>query len=229
MTVSNRRRTRKDRRERRSASARVPRLSWRTVRNPHPPTRVLSEDQVEAIHQASLRVLGDIGIKVLSPTARSLYARAGAGTDDDAEMVRFDPGMIEEYMALAPASYSIKARNASKSLTFGGNVINFALVGGPSFVSDLDRGRRAGDYEDFRNFMKLSHSFDIIHMGGAAPCAPLDLPAPTRHLACTTPQSPCTTRSGAGRCSVGTALMTRWRWRASHTRSPATSFPASQS
>ena len=30
--------------------------------------------------------------------------------------------------------------------------------------------------------MKLSHSFDIIHMGGAAPCAPLDLPAPTRHL-----------------------------------------------
>ena len=182
MPAPTRRRTRRDRRERRSAASEIQRLPWRTVRNPHPPTRVLSEEQVEVIHEASLRVLRDIGMKVLGPDARALYARAGASVDDDAEMVRFDPAMVESYMALAPPSYTIKARNPEKSLTFGGNVINFGLVGGPSFVSDLDRGRRAGDYEDFRNFMKLSHSFDIIHLGGAAPLAPLDLPAATRHL-----------------------------------------------
>ena len=182
MSVSTRRRTRRDRRERRGASAGVPRLPWRTVRNPHPPPRVLSEDQVESIHEASLRVLRDIGMKVLSPKARALYASAGASTDEDTAMVRFDPAMVEEHMAKAPPSYTVKARNPGKSLAFGGNVVNFALVGGPSFVSDLDRGRRAGDYEDFRNFMKLSYSFDIIHIGGAAPLAPLDLPAATRHL-----------------------------------------------
>ena len=66
-------------------------------------------------------------------------------------MVYFDPEMLEEHMAKAPPSYTMKARNPAKSLTFGGNVINFGLVGGPSFVSDLDRGRRAGDYEDLRN------------------------------------------------------------------------------
>ena len=109
---------------------------------------MLSEDQIEAIHGASLRVLRDFGMKVLSPKARALYEGAGASADDDTAMVRFDSDMIEEYMALAPSSYTIKARNPSKSLTFGGNVINFGLVGGPSFVSDLDRGRRAGDYED---------------------------------------------------------------------------------
>ncbi len=37
------------------------------MRNPHPPVQVLSEDQIETIHQASLRVLRDIGMKVLSP------------------------------------------------------------------------------------------------------------------------------------------------------------------
>ena len=182
MSSSARRRTRRNRRERRSASFEVQRLPWRTVRNPHPPTRVLSEDQIEAIHEASLRVLRDIGMKVLSPKARALYTGAGASADDDTEMVRFDPEMIAEYMAKAPPRYSVKARNHAKTLDFGGNVINFGLVGGPSFVSDLDRGRRAGDYEDFRNFMKLSYSFDIIHSGGSAPLAPLDLPAPTRHL-----------------------------------------------
>ena len=111
MTVSTRRRARRDRRERRGASQEVQRLSWRTVRNPHPPARVLSEDQVEAIHEASIRVLCDIGMKVLSPRARAHYAGAGASADDDSAMVRFDPAMIEEYMALAPPSYTIKARN----------------------------------------------------------------------------------------------------------------------
>ena len=125
MTLCNRRRTRKDRRERRGASERIPRLPWRTVRNPHPPTRVLSEDQIEAIHDASLRVLRDLGMKVLSPKARALYEGAGASADDDTAMVRFDSDMIEEYVALAPPSYTIKARNPTKSLTFGGNVINF--------------------------------------------------------------------------------------------------------
>ena len=40
------------------------------MHNPHPPVQVLqvlSEDQIETIHQASLRVLRDIGMKVLSP------------------------------------------------------------------------------------------------------------------------------------------------------------------
>ena len=73
-------------------------------------------------------------------------------------MVRFDPGMIAEQMAKAPPSWTVKACNPEKTLAFGGNVVHFGLVGGPSFVSDLDRGRRAGDYEDFRNFMKLSYS-----------------------------------------------------------------------
>ena len=182
MTGSTRRRARRDRRERRHAAASVRRLPWRTVRNPHPPLRSLSEDQVEAIHGASLRVLRDLGMKVLSPRARALYAGAGALVDEGTAMVRFDPEMVEEHMAKAPRAYSVRARNPGKSLTFGGDVINFGLVAGPSFVSDLDRGRRAGDYEDFRNFMKLSYSFDIIHLGGSAPLAPLDLPASTRHL-----------------------------------------------
>ena len=180
--ASTRRRVRNKQRKRRDPPDAAPRLPWRTVRNPHPPLRILSDDQVEAIHEASLRVLRDIGMKVLSPKARALYTGAGASADEDTALVRFDPAMIEEHMAKAPSSYTMQARNRAKSLTFGGNVINFGLVSGPSFVSDLDRGRRAGDYEDFRNFMKLSHSFDIIHLGGAAALAPLDLPAATRHL-----------------------------------------------
>ena len=121
-------------------------------------------------------------MKVLGGDARKRLAAAGAEVDDTERMVRCDPEMIEELVALAPSSFRIKARNPTKSVQVGGNHVNFAPVGGPSFVSDLDRGRRAGTYEELCDFLRLLQSLDIIHLGGAGSFEPLDLPAETRHL-----------------------------------------------
>ena len=55
-------------------------------------------------------------------------------------------------------------------------------MGGPSFVSDTDRGRRAGTYGEMCDFLRLVQCFDILHAGGASPFEPLDLPAESRHL-----------------------------------------------
>ena len=133
---------RRRRRERRVAGTAVPRLPWRNLVNPLAPIEVLSEDQIETIHHASLRVLAEIGMKMLGSDARERLARAGAEVDHEEMMVRFDPLMVEEHMALAPSRFTIRARNPAKSITLGGNHINFFPVGGPSFVSDTDRGRR---------------------------------------------------------------------------------------
>jgi trimethylamine--corrinoid protein Co-methyltransferase len=173
---------RRERQKRRVKASQIPRLPWRNITNPYPPIEVLSADQVEAIHTASLRVLSEIGMKVLASDARRRLAAAGAQVDDAERMVRCDPGMVEEYMALAPAMFRIEARNPAKSITVGGNHVNFGPVGGPSFVSDLDRGRRAGTFEEMCDFLKVLHSLDIIHFGGIGSFEPLDLPAETRHL-----------------------------------------------
>ena len=150
------------------------------LRNRLRPVELISEDQVETIHHASLRVLRDIGLKVDSVTARKLLAAAGADVDGD--RVRFDPALVEELLNGIPSEFSIHARNPAKTLTIGGNSMTFATVCGPCYVSDLDRGRRAGTMEDVRNFVKLSASLNIFHHEGGAGCEPLDLPAETRHL-----------------------------------------------
>lgn len=173
---------RRERQKRRVKASQIPRLPWRNITNPYPPIEVLSADQVEAIHTASLRVLSEIGMKVLASDARRRLAAAGAQVDDRERMVRCDPGMVEEYMALAPPMFRIEARNPAKSITVGGNHVNFGPVGGPSFVSDLDRGRRAGTFEEMCDFLKVLHALDIIHFGGIGSFEPLDLPAETRHL-----------------------------------------------
>ena len=160
----------------------VPRLDWNRVVNPYPPLEILSADQIEAIHQASLEVLRDAGIKFLSATARSLFHTAGAMVDDSQQIVRFDPALVEELISHAPSNFRIKARNPRRSIEMGGGNINFATVGGPSFVSDLDNGRRSGTIEDLRNFFKIVHELKIFHLGGANSFEPQDLPADSRHL-----------------------------------------------
>ncbi|MDX1401744.1 MAG: trimethylamine methyltransferase family protein, partial [Kiloniellales bacterium] len=106
------------RRSRREARQSVlPLLPWRSVQNPRRPIEVLSADQIEAIHHASLRVLSEAGIKVLGSDARHIYRTAGADVDNDQELVRFDPAMVEDLVAKVPSVFTIKARNPKKSLT----------------------------------------------------------------------------------------------------------------
>ena len=62
--------------------------NYRDLRNPFAPQRIFSDDQVNALHENALRVLAELGIKVLLPEARNLYRQAGALVDETTEMVR---------------------------------------------------------------------------------------------------------------------------------------------
>jgi trimethylamine--corrinoid protein Co-methyltransferase len=57
-------------------------------------------------------------------------------------------------------------------------------VGGPPNASDLDGGRRPGNFADYKNFIRLMQSLNILHLCGGVPIAPIDLDAETRHLDC---------------------------------------------
>ena len=150
--------------------------------NPYKPMEILSTDQIESIHQASLKILRDIGLRVESEIALQLLTDLRAEVDREARQVRFSPDLIEELIAGLPAEFTIHARNPSKTVTMGGNSIVFATVCGPSFVSDLDRGRRAGTQADMEDFVKLSGFLNVFHHEGGSGLEPLDLPPQSRHL-----------------------------------------------
>ena len=131
------------RRKRRTAGVPAkPSLPWKKIRNVLPPIEPLSADEIESIHRTSLQVLAELGMKVTDVEARKIYREGGARVDDSEEMVYLDPEMVEEIIKTVPPEYFQKARNPDKSVTLGGNHITFSGVGGPAFVSDLDRGRR---------------------------------------------------------------------------------------
>jgi trimethylamine--corrinoid protein Co-methyltransferase len=152
------------------------------LRNSYPPFEILSADQVEAIHHASLKVLAEIGMNFLLEDARAILKDAGAEVDPASTRVRFDPAWIEERIATVPSAFTLHARNPARSVLIGENAINFCLVASAPHVSDLERGRLTGNFEDYCNLLKLGQSLNICHMIAGYPVEPVDLPPATRHL-----------------------------------------------
>ena len=167
---------------RRSTGDALAQLPWQSVRNPYPPMEILSADQVEAIHETSLRILEELGIELMSAAGRALLRAAGATVDEASGNVRLDRELVARALASAPAEFSLTPRNPERRVHLGGNHLNFGLVAGPPNVHDLERGRRPGNYRDYCDFIRLAQHFNAIHLIGNQVCAPIDLPATSRHL-----------------------------------------------
>ena len=141
------------------------------------PSEVVSEDELEAIHLASLRILRDIGMDFLDGEARRLLAEAGAEVDGDGARVRFDPDMVLERIATAPSTFRLHAWNPDHSLAIGGPAMAFGSVASAPNVSDMDGGRRVGNRADYQNLLRLSQHFNIVHFLAGYPVEPVDLHA----------------------------------------------------
>ena len=174
------REARRGRRERSGTSIRQ--LPWEQVRNPYPPMAILNEEQLQTLHETSIRILSELGVKVMGANVREIFARAGAIIDDETDIVRIDESIVTEALKTAPSEFTLTARNAEKRLTLGGNHMAFGLVAGPPNVHDRIRGRRSGNFEDYANFIRLAHHFNAIHLIGNQVTAPQELPANNRHL-----------------------------------------------
>lgn len=156
-------------------------LRYRSLKYPFAPIELLSADEIEHLHRSALALLRDHGIRVLLPEAREILGRAGAGVDEETWLVRFDPEFVEHALASAPNSFELLGRSPERTVTLGGRHLVTVPVSGPPAVSDLDGGKRVGNLADFRDLVRLTQHFDVLHVTG--PCVePQDVDLPFRHL-----------------------------------------------
>ncbi|MDX1612802.1 MAG: trimethylamine methyltransferase family protein [Candidatus Promineifilaceae bacterium] len=175
------------RRERRSSRRRERRSPERTVATFTQPLHrlpvyhLVDEETIERIHQTSLQILSEVGIAFYDDEALAILAEHGAEVDEDS-IVRFDPALVEDYVAKAPAQFTQQARNEDNNVVIGGEHMCFAPVYGPPFVLDFDRGRREATLAHFEDFVKLAYLSPYIHHSGGTIVEPTDLAVDTRHL-----------------------------------------------
>ena len=142
---------------------------------------VMSLEHLIMVEQAADRILAETGIEFRDdPETLAHWKKAGAKVEG--LLVKFEPGMLREILCSAPAQFTQHARNPAHSVEIGGKSVVFAPAYGSPFVMDIDRGRRFGTIEDFRNFIKLAQSSPNFHHSGGTICEPTDVAVNKRHL-----------------------------------------------
>jgi len=145
-------------------------------------TNVVSEDELEAIHEASLTILERIGMEFIEPESRSIMREAGADVDESNHRVRFPRELIEQAVAKAPSEFTLHSWNPARNVRVGGRWMVFGTVASTPHYVDRNGVRKAGDREGFRDLLKLAQMLDIIHYIPGYPVEPIDLHASVRHL-----------------------------------------------
>ena len=141
---------------------------------------LLSDDQVQVIHDASMDVVEEVGVEFRCDDALALWRDAGAAVDG--ARVRLDREHLMTLVGTAPSSYTMVARDPTHTVTVGNGKTIFTPSYGAPYVLGLDGTRRPGTLEDFKNFTKLNHLSPALHMSGGVVCEPMDVPVPKRHL-----------------------------------------------
>ena len=162
-------------------------VNYRNLKNPLLRQPAFSADRLEAIHDTALRVIEELGIKVLNSDARQYFKQAGASVDKESLIVRIDRSLVASALESAPSEFVLHGRTEAHDVRLGGDNISFVSVGGAPHISDLDRGKRPATLEDTRNIIKLSEHFDVIHLQSPN-VESQDIPVQLRHYQVTESQ-----------------------------------------
>jgi trimethylamine---corrinoid protein Co-methyltransferase len=166
----------------RAGTAAIHQTPWTIPENRDRPVEPLDEEGVERIHNGAMRILEEIGILFLNAEALKILKDAGCDVDMAEQRVKMDRAFVMQQVKKAPKSFTITPRNPERRVTVGGDSMLFVNVSSPPNAMDLDRGRRPGNRESFRDFMKLTQYFNCIHLAGGYPVEPIDIHASIRHL-----------------------------------------------
>jgi trimethylamine--corrinoid protein Co-methyltransferase len=93
----------------------------KSISNPRLHLDILSPQDVERIHTATLDVIENTGVRFPSGKALDIWETHGAKVDRDTMIVKAPGHLIESALKQAPAEYTLAARNPSQDLPLDGN------------------------------------------------------------------------------------------------------------
>ncbi len=104
--------------------------------------QVLSEDERARIHEASLDILENSGVRVETTQGRRILKESGALVDDTSKIVRFPQRLIEESLKLVSTDFILGARRPGADLKMNGGDCTLCLDGCGTMVLDHQTGER---------------------------------------------------------------------------------------
>jgi len=114
---------------------------------------VLTEEEVQAIHQATLRILGEVGVALNQPEAQEVLTGAGATVRDGRVLI--PPELTERTLATCPRQVAVRGRGGA-TVTLGDGTLHWHNLGGACDVYDPRTGqRRPATVQDVNDSARL--------------------------------------------------------------------------
>jgi len=115
---------------------------------PRRPLRILSADDVERIHEASLEVLADVGVMFHSQRALDVLELHGAIVDRETTVARIPAAAVAAALETLPATFTLGGRTPEFDLPLDGEHVYLTSDGCATFVRDADGSVRPSVKQD---------------------------------------------------------------------------------
>jgi trimethylamine--corrinoid protein Co-methyltransferase len=141
---------------------------------------VLSQDDIQHIHQTSMTLLANVGVEFPCQEALQVFKKHGVKTDG--KRVFLSQDQVMDALKTVPRQFTIHARNPERNAVVGSGDPVFAPGYGAPFLVDAEEGKRAPTMEDYHNLAKLAHALPNQDMSGHLLVEPEDVTAASAHL-----------------------------------------------
>jgi len=137
---------------------------------------LLTQEQVQRTHEASLEILENVGLLVRSGKARALFARHGCKVDSEMQIVKFPPAVVEKYRKMLPPAFTFRGRDPKfdRTIPQDGPI----LVTGssaPDLIDPLtgrERRARSDDIARIAHLVNELPAYDVFSVSTLADDAP---------------------------------------------------------
>jgi len=144
--------------------------------------KVLSEQEIKDIHEASLDILANCGMKILSHSTFDFLKEKGLEVDEQNQIVRFSRRCIEDTLSTIPPQFEVFDREGKFAFVLGDRVPKVAAGHNAVFWVDSKTGeRRNSTVADVELFARICEQLECIDLVGI-PVMPQDVPDPEATL-----------------------------------------------
>jgi trimethylamine---corrinoid protein Co-methyltransferase len=128
--------------------------------------KVLSDQEIVQIHEASITLLENTGVMIHSKKALDILNSKGAVVDYDKKLVKISGKMVESCLKTIPKTIDLYDRNGNKYLTLGDGVPKCASGHNAIFIIDAETNERRNstvrDVEDFAIISDKLADIDVV-------------------------------------------------------------------
>ncbi len=130
--------------------------------------KVLTDQQINKIHQKSLEILETIGVNIPHNEILTRFAEKGAVVDLIKKLVKIPSELVMELLSKAGKEFSLYGRDLTKKAEFGFGKHNYNTSGGQAFwVDKVGAKRRYATLNDVRTAARFADALEQITIPGA--------------------------------------------------------------